>query len=181
VTKEGIMITKMLLLAIIASLMSCATKNTNVDKDESVGQVGQARHAPNVGDPCTPQDGYQIPPFDIPNDGSAPVGIVPSGVIDYHQLPPGTAYCMAPGGKYPHGYFTMNCSVDADCTAGSVCDGTRCRAPCTKHSDCRKPTVCWPDSDAGAPRFCQRSPDDDDNSAGAASSEHGRRHNGDGQ
>jgi len=95
-------------------------------------------------------------------DGSMPVAEDPpdAGWIDFSQLPPGIGYCLAPSDVYPVGYFTMNCSVDADCPDEAFCEGAspttvgQCRRQCFSASDCTNGTMC-----GGGPKaFCQGTP-----------------------
>jgi hypothetical protein len=101
-----------------------------------------------VGDPCTEADGWHPAPIscDSRDAGNPTTCSVPAGYVDRPQLPPGIGFCLSPGGEYPYGYFTMNCSQNANCPAGSRCDGVLCRRPCTADSDCQsdgvKPFAC---------------------------------------
>jgi hypothetical protein len=115
-----------------------------------------------IGGPCQRSDGWQPPDpgIGVVTDG-APVGESPpdAGWLDFNQLPPGIGYCLAPGPVYPQGYFTMNCSVDADCPGAAFCEGAspttvgQCRRQCFGNADCGPGTSC-----GGTPKaFCQGS------------------------
>lgn len=122
------------------------------------GCSGASERAPSsplvIGATCTSADGYQVLSSGAcaGSDGGPVACDPPDGYVDLPFLPPGIGYCLAPGGLYPHGYFTMNCGADRDCPAGSRCDGTQCRAPCTLDSDCETPNVCPIQTGI---RFCQ--------------------------
>jgi hypothetical protein len=116
-----------------------------------------------VGAPCTEKDGYRPKAYDCPApDGGAdgPRNCLPPDTPEYwerNRLPPGIGYCLT-GPVYPYGYFTMNCASRSDCPAGSECDSTQCRVPCTSNADCRPPTTCpslLPNPAPNAVPFCQ--------------------------
>jgi hypothetical protein len=112
-----------------------------------------------IGDPCQPGDGWQPPDPGIgaSGDGSTPVAESPSELadaawLDFPELPPGIGYCLTPGGVYPRGYFTMNCSVDSDCRGVAFCEG----ASSTTIGQCRR--ECFGDADCGSGRSCSGVP-----------------------
>jgi hypothetical protein len=105
-----------------------------------------------VGDPCSPEDGWLPAPYATTVPTSPTLTQLPPTYIEQWQLPPGVGYCGPPGGVYPYGYFTMNCSTDADCPAGARCDDIQCRRPCSSDRDCKAPTTCMGPS--GSLRFC---------------------------
>jgi len=132
------------LLALVLAVSSCPS--TSDPPDAGL----------RVGDPCTEGDGWHPAPIpcDSPDAGRPATCAVPAGYVDRPQLPPGIGFCLTPGGEYPYGYFTMNCSVDANCPAGSRCDGVLCRRPCATDTDCdvhgARPSACN-DASAGTP------------------------------
>lgn len=114
----------------------------------------------SIGGPCQRTDGWQPPD---PGSGAvldgSPTALSPpdAGWVDFNQLPPGIGYCLAPSSVYPQGYYTMNCSVDADCPGNAFCEGAssttvgQCRRECFSNSDCPVGTTC-----GGTPKsFCQ--------------------------
>jgi hypothetical protein len=119
-----------------------------------------------VGGPCKKDDGFQPPSIgngekaEVGDDGLLhPIAVDSSKVKEFPQLEPGIGYCLH-GGAHPHGYFTMNCSADADCPAETVCscdpgsgpcEGGICIRPCQDDSECQKPTRC---TGADPRRFC---------------------------
>jgi hypothetical protein len=141
----------LLLVSVFTVALACqAERSCNSEGDATV-----VRTSLPIGAACTRADGYQ-PTISsgCPWDASTPTACpVPAGFVDYHQLPPGVGYCLGPGGLYPHGYFTMNCSRDSDCPAGARCDGTQCRQPCQADQQCQAPSICR--DGPGGTRFCQ--------------------------
>jgi hypothetical protein len=108
-----------------------------------------------IGDACARSDGWQQPAVGTANidASSAPVlydaaYLAAIGWKDFHQLPAGTGYCLPPGGAYPNGYFTMNCSADSDCPDSAFCDGAssttsgQCRRECSSNADCGSGMSC---------------------------------------
>jgi hypothetical protein len=112
----------------VASKENTASTNMLV---ESAATVPPKAKALKAGDHCNRTDGFQLASFEqTPSGTDAPVGMTPPpGWVDFFQLSPGVRYCLAPGGKYPFGYFTSNCHSSGDCEAGAECDGSLCRAP----------------------------------------------------
>jgi hypothetical protein len=111
-----------------------------------------------IGDPCVRDDGWRPPQVgSVSVVGSTkPVVHLASdlaaiGWKDFHQLASGIGYCLPPGGVYPSGYFTMNCSVDSDCPGSAFCDSGHCWRECFHDSDCGSGMSC-----SGTPKaFCQ--------------------------
>jgi hypothetical protein len=126
---------------------------------EPVGVLRQAQVAAKaIGDACNESDGWSPEPISQPAGGTDPVAIpVPPGYLDYPELSAGVGYCLRKSSVYPYGYYTMNCSSDADCPLPARCDDTLCRAPCTKDADCASPMTCRPVTDANRIRYCMDS------------------------
>jgi hypothetical protein len=124
----------------------------------SVSVPALARSKP-IGSSCSARDGWLPDPLpETPTaDGevmTAP-NKVPAGYIDYPHAPAGVPYCQPPDAyEYPHGYFTANCGAGSDCPKGAVCDGRRCRLPCSSDSDCSAPTKCAQPRGQFQVRFC---------------------------
>jgi hypothetical protein len=105
--------------------------------------VSQSARA--VGDACNSVDGWTPAPLPLsaPIVGGKPVAIaVLPGRTERHQLATGVGFCLPPGGIYPNGYFTMNCTTDSDCLGSARCDGELCREPCSRDSECGSGTRC---------------------------------------
>jgi hypothetical protein len=126
---------------------------TGCDRSIATGPpdaVGLPLRGLAIGDPCEPADGWQPAPV-VPDGTSSPsetpVGVVPpADYVDRTDLPPGAGFCLT-GVLYPSGYFTTNCSEDADCPGGARCSGAgvaggQCRIPCTRNSECAPPSTC---------------------------------------
>jgi hypothetical protein len=76
-------------------------------------------------------------------DGKLPLVVPTDGEVqDPARWPPGVGYCITANSFHPHGYFTMNCSEDGDCPAGSLCHGTFCISECRGDPDCSAPAKC---------------------------------------
>jgi hypothetical protein len=147
-------------LSLIAvALAGCTSHDEPVERREgALSPSGTI--SPKIGDPCTPADGTQVPQVVSPADivGRGPVAVdvsQVSGHIELSSLAVGAGYCIAPGGAYPSGYYTMNCSRHADCPSGSLCDDSQCRRPCTADTDCSKPSLCGAPAGTRGVRFCQ--------------------------
>jgi hypothetical protein len=147
-------------LSLIAvALAGCASRDEPVERWEgALSPSGSI--VPKIGDACTPADGTQVSQVVSPADvvGRGPVAINVSQVsshIELSSLAVGDGYCIAPGGAYPNGYYTMNCSKHADCPPGSLCDDSQCRRPCTADTDCLKPSLCGAPAGTRGVRFCQ--------------------------
>jgi hypothetical protein len=141
----------LLLVSVLTGTLTCQTeRSSNSESDATVTSTQLP-----IGSSCTQGDGYQATiSSGCPGDASTPTTCpVPAGFVDYPQLPPGVGYCLRPGGLYPHGYFTMNCSRQSDCPSGSRCDGSLCRQPCQADQECQAPTTCA--NGPGETRFCQ--------------------------
>jgi hypothetical protein len=136
---------------------ACANHGEQVGEQASPVSVPAP---PKIGNACTLTDGVQPVQVAFPADveGRGPVSVDMSRVqrhVDFHALAVGAGYCIPPGGAYPNGYYTMNCSKHADCPGDSVCDDVQCRKPCTSDHDCAKPTTCGEPAGKLAVRFCQ--------------------------
>ena len=142
--------------ALCAFLFACAP-DASSDPPVEVSELAAQDGAPfangraqdgglYVGGPCQRTDGWQPPKPDvgITLDGSPVAPSLPDAAwLDYNQLPPGIGYCIAPGSVYPDGYFTMNCSADAECPIGTFCEGVgQCRRQCFGNADCSAGTTC---------------------------------------
>ncbi|HEX2876755.1 MAG TPA: hypothetical protein VHP33_36135 [Polyangiaceae bacterium] len=108
-----------------------------------------------IGSACVAEDGWQ--PGDGLGDsvGGEPAAIAPpDGYVDTPDLPPGILYCLSPGGVFPDGYLTSNCSRHSDCPPGTRCDDVHCRLPCESDELCRSPSVCGAPAGVLQVRFC---------------------------
>jgi hypothetical protein len=146
--------TRIAAICFALSLTACSTRGREesstagasvVQRTQVQNVVSSGVAAKNVGDPCTGSDGWQAREFGAPVAEAGPVAYaVPqdAGVLDRALLPPGVGYCIVAGDMYPNGYFSMNCSVDADCPSAAACNGSACVKTCTDDSQCPSPTVC---------------------------------------
>jgi hypothetical protein len=146
--------------------IACAACSNRSGKDElrALGANSQAASGidatspstKSIGDSCSRQDGWQPMAFRGPQpneDHDKPYGVKPqANYVDYHDLPNGIAYCLAPGGQYPDGYFTANCGSDADCPLPGVCLEGLCVASCSTDADCRAPSTC---GGSGKVKYCR--------------------------
>lgn len=108
-----------------------------------------------IGSSCEAGDGWQPSAGGETSDGGAPTAIaVPEGYLDTPDLPPGVVYCLEPGGVFPNGYLTSNCSKHSDCPSGTLCDDVHCRLPCDADAECTLPSTCGVPAGKLQVRFC---------------------------
>jgi hypothetical protein len=146
--------------ALVAFCLSACSSGPSSSTSAARASVTAQDGGLYIGGPCQRTDGWQPPdPGSAAVLDGSPTAFSPpdAGWVDFNQLPPGIGYCLAPGSVYPQGYYTMNCSVDADCPGNAFCEGAssttvgQCRRECFTNSDCPAGTTC-----GGAPKsFCQ--------------------------
>lgn len=108
-----------------------------------------------IGSACEACDGWQPTDNAGTSEGGAPAAIaVPEGYVDTPDLPTGILYCLQPGGVFPTGYLTSNCSNHSDCPGGTLCDDVHCRLPCTVDAECTQPSTCGVPAGKLQVRFC---------------------------